>query len=91
MEAKSFIADLTIIASYLIGFHEQGRWDWTERLMKHIHDGNLVPNVLKWKANMEALMKNPPTNRKDYTPIPIQRRFWGDHEFTRFCWPSNGH
>ena len=37
--------------------------------MKHIRDGNLVPNVLKWKANMEALMKNPPKDRKDYTPL----------------------
>ncbi|KAK6239614.1 hypothetical protein QUC31_005083 [Theobroma cacao] len=69
MEARGFIVDLVTITSLLIGFHKQGRWDWTERLMKHIRDGNLVPNVLKWKANMEASMKNPPKNRKDYTPL----------------------
>ncbi|XVF33052.1 hypothetical protein REPUB_Repub17cG0135100 [Reevesia pubescens] len=69
MEARGFVVDLVTITSLLIGFHKQGRWDWTERLMKHIRDGNLVPNVLKWKANMEALMKNPPKNRKDYTSL----------------------
>ncbi|XWS46333.1 hypothetical protein CRYUN_Cryun14cG0056400 [Craigia yunnanensis] len=69
MAARSFIVDFTTITSLLIGFHKQGRWDWTERLMKHIHDGNLVPNVLKWKANVEALMQNPPKSRKDYTPL----------------------
>ncbi|XVE73590.1 hypothetical protein DITRI_Ditri11bG0130900 [Diplodiscus trichospermus] len=69
MEARGFVVDLVTITSLLIGFHKQGRWDWTERLMKHIRDGNLVPSVLKWKANLEALMKNPPKNRKDYTPL----------------------
>ncbi|KAE8660550.1 Pentatricopeptide repeat-containing protein [Hibiscus syriacus] len=67
MEARGFLVDLVTITSLLVGFYKQGRWDWTERLMKHIHGGHLVPNVLKWKANMETLMKNPPKNRKDYT------------------------
>lgn len=69
MEARGFVVDLVTITSLLIGFHKHGRWDWTERLMKHIRDGNIVPHVLKWKANMEALMKNPPKNKKDYTPL----------------------
>ncbi|TYJ26809.1 hypothetical protein E1A91_A07G146800v1 [Gossypium mustelinum] len=69
MEDRGFLVDLVTITSLLVGFYKQGRWDWTERLMKHIRGGNLVPNVLKWKANMEALMKNPPKNRKDYTPL----------------------
>ncbi|XP_022757661.1 pentatricopeptide repeat-containing protein At4g01570 [Durio zibethinus] len=69
MEARGFVVDLVTVTSLLIGFHRQGRWDWTERLMKHIRNGNLLPNVLKWKANMEALMKNSPKNRKDHTPI----------------------
>lgn len=69
MEARGFVVDLVTITSLLIGFHKQGRWDWTERLMKHIRDGNLVPNVLNWKANMEAYMKAPQSRRKDYTPM----------------------
>ncbi|XVF72902.1 hypothetical protein PTKIN_Ptkin12aG0158000 [Pterospermum kingtungense] len=76
MEARGFVVDLVTITSLLIGFHKHGRWDWTERLMKHIRDGNLVPHVLKWKANMEALMKNPPKTRKDYTPLfPVKGDF----------------
>ncbi|KAK8630866.1 hypothetical protein V6N13_079637 [Hibiscus sabdariffa] len=69
MEARGFLVDLVTITSLLVEFYKQGRWDWTKRLMKHIRDGHLVPNVLKWKANMETLMKNPPKNRKDYTPL----------------------
>ncbi|OMO82341.1 hypothetical protein COLO4_23076 [Corchorus olitorius] len=69
MEVRGFVVDLVTITSLLIGFHKQGRWDWTERLMKHIRDSNIVPNVLRWKANMEATMRNPPKNRKDNTPL----------------------
>ncbi|XP_075668311.1 pentatricopeptide repeat-containing protein At4g01570 [Castanea sativa] len=69
MEGRGFVVDLVTITSLLIGLHKHGRWDWTERLMKHIRDGNLVPNVLKWKTDMEALMKNPQSKRKDYTPM----------------------
>ncbi|KAK8495427.1 hypothetical protein V6N12_044401 [Hibiscus sabdariffa] len=69
MEARGFLVDLVTITSLLVEFYKQGRWDWTERLMKHIRDGHLVPNVLKWKANMETLMKKTPKNRKDYTPL----------------------
>ncbi|KAE8662429.1 Pentatricopeptide repeat-containing protein [Hibiscus syriacus] len=67
MEARGFLVDLVTITSLLVGFYKQGWWDWTERLMKHIHGGYLVPNVLKWKANMETKLKNPPKNSKDYT------------------------
>ena len=69
MEARGFVVDLVTITSLLIGFHKQGRWDWTERLMRHIRDGNLVPNVLNWKANMEASLKAPQSRKKDYTSM----------------------
>lgn len=69
MEGRGFVVDLVTVTSLLIGLHKHGRWDWTERLMKHIRDGNLVPNVLKWKADMEASLKNPQSKRKDYTPM----------------------
>ncbi|KAL6961985.1 hypothetical protein U1Q18_036942 [Sarracenia purpurea var. burkii] len=69
MEARGFVVDLVTITSLLIGLHRQDRWDWTERLMKHVRDGNLVPTVLKWKASMEASMKNPKTRKKDFTPM----------------------
>uniref|UniRef100_A0A5B7A8D2 Pentatricopeptide repeat-containing protein n=1 Tax=Davidia involucrata TaxID=16924 RepID=A0A5B7A8D2_DAVIN len=69
MEARGIVVDLITITSLLIGFHRQGQRDWTDRLMKHIRDGNLVPTVLKWKANMEASMKNPRSKRKDFAPM----------------------
>ncbi|GMI73684.1 hypothetical protein like AT4G01570 [Hibiscus trionum] len=69
MEDRGFLVDLVTITSLLVGFYKQGRWDWMERLMKHIRGGHLVPSVLKWKANMEMLMKKPPKNRKDYTHL----------------------
>ncbi|KAE9456735.1 hypothetical protein C3L33_11363, partial [Rhododendron williamsianum] len=69
MEARGFVVDLVTVTSLLIGFQRQGRWDWTERIMKHIRDGNLVPTVLKWKADMEASMKSPQSRKKDFSPI----------------------
>ncbi|XP_021618968.2 pentatricopeptide repeat-containing protein At4g01570 [Manihot esculenta] len=69
MEERGFVVDLVTVSSLLIGFHKQGRYDCTEKLMKHIRDGNLVPNVLNWQADMEASLKNPQRRRKDYTPM----------------------
>ncbi|CAK7348595.1 unnamed protein product [Dovyalis caffra] len=69
MEERGFVVDLITITSLLIAFHKQGRWDFTERLMKLVRDGNLVPNVLKWKADMEASLKDPQSRREDYTPL----------------------
>ncbi|KAJ6334772.1 hypothetical protein OIU76_007830 [Salix suchowensis] len=69
VEERGFVVDLITITSLLIAFHKQGRWDCTERLMKHIRDVNLLPNVLKWRADMEASLKNPPRRREDYTPM----------------------
>lgn len=69
MEGRGFVVDLVTITSLLIGMYKQGQWDWTDRLMKRIRYGNLVPNVLRWKVEMEALMKNPQSKRKDHTPM----------------------
>ncbi|XP_020205052.1 pentatricopeptide repeat-containing protein At4g01570 [Cajanus cajan] len=69
MESRGFVVDLVTITSLLISIHRHGRWDWTDRLMKHIREGNLVLSVLKWKAGMEASMKNPPSKKKDYSPL----------------------
>ncbi|TXG63147.1 hypothetical protein EZV62_010141 [Acer yangbiense] len=68
MEGRGYVVDLVTITSLLIGFHNHGRWDWTERLMKHVRDVNLVPNVLKWKAEIEVSMKRK-SKKKDYTPM----------------------
>ncbi|KAK2649901.1 hypothetical protein Ddye_017390 [Dipteronia dyeriana] len=68
LEGRGYVVGLVTITSLLIGFHKHGRWDWTERLMKHIRDVNLVPNVLKWKAEMEVSMKIK-SKKKDYTPM----------------------
>ncbi|EXC13626.1 hypothetical protein L484_019583 [Morus notabilis] len=70
MEGRGFVVDLVTITSLLVGLYKQGRWDWTDRLMKHIRDGNnLLPNVLRWKIDLEASLKNPQSKRKDYTPM----------------------
>lgn len=69
MEARAFPVDLVTITSFLVAAYKQGRWDLTDKLMKYIRDGNLMPNVLKWKANMDALMKNPQSREKDFSPM----------------------
>ncbi|XP_061359204.1 pentatricopeptide repeat-containing protein At4g01570 [Gastrolobium bilobum] len=69
MESRGFAVDLVTITSLLISIHKHSRWDWTDRLMKHVREGDLVPSVLKWKAGMEASMKNPPSKKKDHTPF----------------------
>lgn len=69
MEARGFVVDLVTVTGLLIGLHRQGRCDWTKRLMRHIRDGNLVPTVLKWKADMEASMKSHQSKKKDFSPI----------------------
>lgn len=69
MEDRGFVVDLVTVTSLLIGMYKQGRWDWSDRLMKHIRNGNLVPNVLRWKADMEVSMKNSKTKREDFTPL----------------------
>ncbi|KAL5572254.1 hypothetical protein UlMin_021851 [Ulmus minor] len=58
MEGRGFVFYLVTII-----------WDSTDRLVKHIRDGNLVPNVLRWKVDMEALVKNLQTKRKGCTPL----------------------
>ncbi|KAE9598068.1 hypothetical protein Lal_00003904 [Lupinus albus] len=69
MESRGFVVDLVTITSLLINIHKHGRWDWADRLMKHVREGNLVPSVLKWKAGMEASLKNPPVKKKDFTSL----------------------
>ncbi|XP_030528007.1 pentatricopeptide repeat-containing protein At4g01570 [Rhodamnia argentea] len=69
MEVRGFVVDLVTITSLLIGFHKHGWWDGMEMLMKHIRDGNLVPSVLKWQADMETAMERYKSKRKDYTPM----------------------
>ncbi|KNA15184.1 hypothetical protein SOVF_100530 [Spinacia oleracea] len=76
MESRGFVVDLVTITSLLIGLYKQGQWNSTERLMRCIRDGNLLHSVLRWKANMEASMKQQQKTREDYTPIfPAQGNF----------------
>ncbi|MCI09897.1 pentatricopeptide repeat-containing protein, partial [Trifolium medium] len=69
MEARGFTVDLVTITSLLIGIHKHGRWDWTDRLIKHVREGDLLPGVLKWKAGMEASINNLHSKEKDYSPM----------------------
>ncbi|KAK6137794.1 hypothetical protein DH2020_028466 [Rehmannia glutinosa] len=69
MEARGFVVDLVTITSLLVAFYRRGQWDSTERLMKHVRDGNLVPSILKWKSAMEGSMKGPQSKTRDFTPM----------------------
>lgn len=69
MEARGFIVDLVTISSLLIAFYRHDMSDQTERLIKHIRDGNLLPNVLRWKATMEDSIKVVQSKKKDFTPM----------------------
>ncbi|XP_058105136.1 pentatricopeptide repeat-containing protein At4g01570 [Magnolia sinica] len=69
MEVRGFVVDLVTITSLLVRLHREGRWDWAERLMKHVRDSSLVPNVLRWKADMDASMRDPQDRRKDFMPL----------------------
>ncbi|XP_057516372.1 pentatricopeptide repeat-containing protein At4g01570 [Amaranthus tricolor] len=76
MEGRGFVVDLVTITSLLIRLYKQGQWDSTERLMRHIRDGNLLHNVLRWKANMEASLKQKRKTKQDYSPIfPAEGNF----------------
>ncbi|XP_074263093.1 pentatricopeptide repeat-containing protein At4g01570 [Silene latifolia] len=69
MEVRGFVVDLVTITSLLIGLYKQGLWDSTDRLMRHIRDGNVLHKVLRWKAEMETSLKSPQKPREDLTPI----------------------
>ncbi|KAK9742679.1 hypothetical protein RND81_03G190500 [Saponaria officinalis] len=69
MEARGFVVDLVTITSLLISLYKQGLWDATERLMRHVRDGDVLHNILKWKADMDASLKHPVQSREDLTPI----------------------
>ncbi|XP_050384461.1 pentatricopeptide repeat-containing protein At4g01570 [Argentina anserina] len=69
MEMRGFTVDLVTISTLMIGLYKHSRWDWTDKLMKRIRDGNLLLSVLKWKVDMEATMKAPQRNKKDHTPL----------------------
>ncbi|XP_068650769.1 pentatricopeptide repeat-containing protein At4g01570 [Aristolochia californica] len=69
MEERGFTVDLVTITSLLVALHRHGRWDWAEQVMKHVRDSSLVPNVLRWRAEMEGLMGVPQDKGKDYKPL----------------------
>lgn len=69
MEARGFVVDLVTVTSLLIAFYRRGQWDCTERLMKHIRNGNLIPDLLKWKSAMEASLKRPQSKKRDFMPM----------------------
>lgn len=76
MEVRGFLVDLVTITSLLIALYKHDRWDWTDRLMKHVRGGNLMPAILKWNANMESSVKGLQSREKDYTPIfPSKGKF----------------
>ncbi|KAK6944305.1 Pentatricopeptide repeat [Dillenia turbinata] len=73
MEGRGFVVDLVTITSLLIELHSV-LCDSTERVLKHIRAGALMPSVLKRKADMDASMKNQPNRSKDFTPLFPSKR-----------------
>ncbi|KAJ4965264.1 hypothetical protein NE237_017113 [Protea cynaroides] len=69
MEARGFVVDLVTMTSLLIGLHKQGRWDWAEKLLKHVRDGTLVSNVIRWRYSMEASIRDSKSRKKDFTSM----------------------
>ncbi|XP_042492201.1 pentatricopeptide repeat-containing protein At4g01570 isoform X2 [Macadamia integrifolia] len=69
MEARGYVVDLVTITSLLIGLHKQGRWDWADKLLKHVRDGTLVTNVIRWRYSMEASIRDPKNRKKDFTSM----------------------
>ncbi|KAI3934501.1 hypothetical protein MKW92_034875 [Papaver armeniacum] len=69
MEARGFVVDLVTITSLLIEIYKQHKWDQTERLLKVIRDSSILPEVLRWKDNMEVAMKGPHGRTKDFTSM----------------------
>ncbi|KAL8162045.1 hypothetical protein V2J09_013534, partial [Rumex salicifolius] len=69
MEVRGFAVDLVTITSLLIRVYKHGRWESMDTLVRYIRDGRVLPIVLKWKFDMEALLKNPQSAKKDLTPF----------------------
>ncbi|KAI3974363.1 hypothetical protein MKX01_031032 [Papaver californicum] len=69
MEARGLVVDLVTITSLLIEIYKPHRWDQTERLLKVIRDSSILPEVLRWKDNMEVAMKGPHGKTKDFTSM----------------------
>ncbi|KAL9249901.1 Pentatricopeptide repeat-containing protein [Drosera capensis] len=69
MESRGLVVDLVTITAMVMELYKQGLWDSIDRLLKHVGEANLLPDVLKWKANVEALLKNSSSRRKDFTSI----------------------
>ncbi|KAJ0536363.1 putative tetratricopeptide-like helical domain superfamily [Helianthus annuus] len=69
MESRGFVVDLVTITHLLVAINTESRTDLTDRLLRHIKNGNLMPSVLEWKDNMEALLKDPKNQKKDFTPM----------------------
>ncbi|KAI3766858.1 hypothetical protein L2E82_16933 [Cichorium intybus] len=67
MESRGFSVDLVTITHLLVAINKEGLKGFEERLMKVIKNSNLMPTLLKWKANMESSMKDPQSRQKDST------------------------
>nr|XP_043637051.1 pentatricopeptide repeat-containing protein At4g01570 [Erigeron canadensis] len=76
MEARGFVVDLVTITHLLVAINKESGRDLTHRILKRIKNSNIMPSVLEWKANMEALLKDPQSREKDFTPMfPVKGDF----------------
>lgn len=69
MEGRGFVVDLVTITSLMIALYKRGQWDWIEKLLRHIREGNLVPSLIKWKSAMEAAVTSPQSKKRDFSPL----------------------
>ncbi|KAK1307699.1 Pentatricopeptide repeat-containing protein [Acorus calamus] len=59
MERRGFVVNLVTVTTVLIGLHKSGMWDCAERLMRHFRNNVVLPNVVRWKTDMEASIRAP--------------------------------
>ncbi|EPS65453.1 hypothetical protein M569_09325, partial [Genlisea aurea] len=69
MESRGFVVDLVTVTSLLMALYRAGHSDFTEKLMKHVRNGNLIPSVFKWKSALESSLMSPQGKERDFTPM----------------------
>ncbi|XP_057860829.2 pentatricopeptide repeat-containing protein At4g01570 isoform X1 [Cryptomeria japonica] len=96
MESRGLASDMVTITSLLIALHRSGRQDWARQLMKRIGDSSVVPNIIRWSADMEAVTKDRQEEGLDqrFMFVKNNNAFSGDPEKKKEqsnIWPPVGH
>jgi hypothetical protein len=57
MESRGLQSDMVTVTSLFIALHRCGRQDRARQLMKRNGDSSVVPNIIRWSADMEVVTK----------------------------------